>query len=313
MIGAIYICGVDACGKYGSSPDDRFTRLCSMHRQRRDRAVRDGRDPYSDIIRAPIDRRGHPPIVRAKPEIKLESVKEIICSDGLESKLRPLVLFRGSLREGRAKSLFSLLCAARRAEIPTYQQVCELTEWREDPAHFAGIHRPLQNMQLNGFLSRVLKCPTVLALESGLSEYVSWLMQNSKGHFLDLIPTSETSYRSKRDWRVVARPKRDRRTRERELITEYYPYIKGEPTSDHELILAVDQLVPKGLLNDVRADVCQDMIVAILTGEVTFGNLRDGLPKYLRQFMRNAPSKYGHLSLDAPAGEGRTLAEAIGL
>lgn len=101
----------------------------------------------------------------------------------------------------------------------------------------------------------------------------------------------------------------------KEPLTEFYPYITAQPTEEHNFLIAVDSLVPKALPNQTRADVCQDMIVAILSGDVTLENLKDGLPKYLKMFLKGSPSKYGHLSLDAPAGRNdeRTLAQAIGL
>ena len=81
------------------------------------------------------------------------------------------------------------------------------------------------------------------------------------------------------------------------------------------MLCAVDAIVPKYLPNQTRADMCQDMIVAILSGDVTLDNLKDGLPKYLKQFLKGAPSKYGHLSLDQPVGYGdtRTLGQTLGL
>lgn len=83
-------------------------------------------------------------------------------------------------------------------------------------------------------------------------------------------------------------------------LTEFYPFISTTPNEDHELLLAVDALVPKGLNSNTRADVCQDMIVAILSGEATLENIAGQRPKYMKQFFKMFPTKYGHLSLDAP-------------
>jgi hypothetical protein len=78
----------------------------------------------------------------------------------------------------------------------------------------------------------------------------------------------------------------------------------------------VESLVPKTFMVDERADLCQDMIVAVLTGEISLDNLRDRRGEWIKTALRNAPSKYGPLSLDAPigfSGEGRikTLGETI--
>jgi len=99
-------------------------------------------------------------------------------------------------------------------------------------------------------------------------------------------------------------------------VSEFYPFITGTPTEEHELLLAVDRLVPKGLNSDTRSDICQDMIVAILSGTVDLENLKDATPKYVKEFFKMFPMKYGHLSLDMPLTYGgdemnKTIADTV--
>lgn len=241
----------------------------------------------------------------------LERVKAIVTEPWNEVELRPLLLFRGSLTLGNARRRLNFLRAAMLAEVPDVTALSQLSKAEHDVAHLCGLHAKSgwERMSVAGFFGRVLLSPSILHRAPGLDEYIYWLLDNTPSfeiNLLDRIP--EFNKWSTRDWR---RPPR----KPREQLTEYYPFIRGQATEDHELIIAVDALVPKVFMNDVRADVCQDMLVAILSGEVTLDNLKDGLPKYLKQFLKGAPSKYGHLSLDGPAGvnDTRTLGEALGL
>ena len=46
-----------------------------------------------------------------------------------------------------------------------------------------------------------------------------------------------------------------------------FPYIRTTtPSSDEDLVLAVHRAVPNGLSEAIRADVCQDLLVALIEG-----------------------------------------------
>lgn len=245
-------------------------------------------------------------------QLNTEKIKGFIVEPNQEEFLRPLLLFRGGTTPGRAKSVYNFLRGAMDAELPTMTEIARLSAGEHDAAHFCGLHAKygIQRIGLRGFFARLLQSPSVLNATPGMRDYIHWVAENSRAVIYPLDPISETSFWSKRDWRRVKPPRKPRK--EREVLTEYYPFI-SRPTSDHELLLAVDSLVPKSLLSDTRADVCQDMIVAILSGEVSLENMRDAVPKYIKQFFKQSPSKYGHLSLDAPLvyGESKTLGETI--
>ena len=85
-----------------------------------------------------------------------------------------------------------------------------------------------------------------------------------------------------------------------------------QATEEHALLLAVDSVVPKGLNTDTRADICQDLLVDILSGELTLSALRASVSTYIRRFFRKNVS-WAHVSLDAPifGGGKRTLAEVL--
>lgn len=246
--------------------------------------------------------------------IDADKVKKFITEPDLEIKLRPLLLFKGGLTPGLAKTRFNFIRVAMEAELPTMTAIREASKVENDIAHLCGMHAKYgwERMGMSGFFSRVLQSPSVLKRAPGLEDYIQWVVGNTHmGFIFPLQPIPETNIWSKRDWRRPPRRPRQKRG----LATEFYPFISGEPTSDHDLLLTVEKLVPRGIPSDIRADICQDMLVSILTGEITLANLQDATPRYVKQIYQDMPSKYGHLSLDAPLiygdGKSRTLGETI--
>lgn len=238
-------------------------------------------------------------------------IKEYITEPSLGRNLRPLLLFNGNLTEGKAVSRFNFVRAAMDVEVPTLTELNKLSVVANDDAHLCGFHAKFgwNRMGMQGFFGRILQSPTVMERVAGLEDYIHWVFENTPHSFpFILTRISETSHWSNRDWRKV-------RKQRIAPMAEVYPYVTTTPTEDHELLLAVDRLVPKNLHADARADLCQDIIVQILVGELSLDNLRDAPRRYFQKAMTAAPNKYGALSLDAPQmfGDemGRTLGETI--
>jgi hypothetical protein len=99
-------------------------------------------------------------------------------------------------------------------------------------------------------------------------------------------------------------------------LMEFYPYIAQSPTEEHDLLLTVDRAVGRRLGPQWRGDFCQDLLVAILSGELKAENLDDEIPNYLKLFKREMPSKYKEVSIDAlvysqDGGRGPTFADRL--
>ena len=91
-----------------------------------------------------------------------------------------------------------------------------------------------------------------------------------------------------------------------------YPYIIGEAKDDHAFLLAVNAIVPRGLPGDLRADVCQDMLLAILEGNLSPDDLETAMPNYLKAARKRYQMPWGTVSLDAPLwDDGRPLYEIL--
>lgn len=68
---------------------------------------------------------------------------------------------------------------------------------------------------------------------------------------------------------------------------------------DRALLVEVHNAVPKHLPDWLRADICQDLIVGILAGEIERAALGGSVKAYTRKVLEMHPLKYGPLSLDA--------------
>lgn len=102
------------------------------------------------------------------------------------------------------------------------------------------------------------------------------------------------------EWRDLIRPKR---LRAEPRVPLNYPFIMAV-RGEHTDLLAVNALVPHGLLAHIRADVCQEIMLAIWEGRATIEELRRDrklLSKFIGAIRTSNYEAGGHaLSLDAP-------------
>lgn len=87
----------------------------------------------------------------------------------------------------------------------------------------------------------------------------------------------------------------------------------GHPGDGKELIEAINRIVPRTFQDYERADICQELLLAVLEGETTIENLKDGSAECIRRYYKMHPGKFGPASLDAPISgtEGLTLADVL--
>lgn len=85
-------------------------------------------------------------------------------------------------------------------------------------------------------------------------------------------------------WKLVF-PHKASTPREKTILLQY-PYII-RPRDEHAQLLAVNALIPKGMPSESRADIVQEIILAILEGKVTIEDLKkhkENLRAYIRNF-----------------------------
>lgn len=88
----------------------------------------------------------------------------------------------------------------------------------------------------------------------------------------------------------------------------YWPYMTSDDPRYTGLIRAVNEAVPRTLPDGIRADVCQEIVVSVLTGEIPEVQIASTVRAHLKKHFKQFPTKaYGVLSLDAPIYSDRDL------
>ncbi len=91
------------------------------------------------------------------------------------------------------------------------------------------------------------------------------------------------------DWAALIRPKYIRRPRAERTSPLAYPYIiKARP--EHADLLAINAIIPAAIPDHMRADMCQEIMIAILEGRTSIDTLRarEGTATYyIKKFYRD--------------------------
>jgi hypothetical protein len=121
---------------------------------------------------------------------------------------------------------------------------------------------------------------------------------------------SDTGLKLPREWREAITKRRAANPRGPLL---QYPFISAA-RGEHAEILAVNALIPRGLPDYERADIIQEIMLALLEKRFTLAEMRD--PRIVRQFIKGFRSSNfedcGYaLSLDAPMRDGRSWYDVL--
>lgn len=100
---------------------------------------------------------------------------------------------------------------------------------------------------------------------------------------------------------------------DRRISDANWPYLSGKPGDGGALIDAVNSIVPREFADHQRADICQDLLLAILEGDTTIDKIKDGSAACIKRYYKMHPGKFGPLYLDQPlpGTDGLTLADTI--
>jgi hypothetical protein len=241
---------------------------------------------------------------------------------GFEEKLVPLALYRGTRTLGHVHRNFNFAVAMMHSECESTADAFKLSNNPE----FNQLCGPLakrDSVQIYSIFSRLLDHPEVTDNIPGLTAYVRGFPLKHRFN-LSTVPLVCPNRQATAPWREnrakkmpgrspgTAAPKKPRAIAPARL---FYPFVIHKPRNDDgtfDLMVAVNNAVPKGLPDHIRADICQDLIVAILSGEMDKSELQGEVKGYTRKVLQMHPLKYGDLSLDAPIGDtGMTLMDVL--
>lgn len=241
-------------------------------------------------------------------ESQISRIQEHITQPYQEDEFYPVLLYRGQADIGRAKTMYNYFAASMEQETKSISSMHFRSEANRPGypvAHLTGSHAwVIGEKVLHHWGSRFLQHPELLARTPHLREYIEYLRDEGGLKLAHLSPIPRfsphpaTKYGIK-PWRyqyqrIVSQP-----------IAQFWPFV-GEYTAPDldglDMLQAVDAVVPRSIPSQVREDLCQDLIVSLLTREFELHNLIDALPQFVKKAFRQYPIKYGNaLSIDAKA------------
>lgn len=259
----------------------------------------------------------------------LEKLKLQVADPEWPERLLPLFMYRGATRPQRIHTLWNVAyamylkgCESRGDAIKTFNTIQwreyhgkQRTHWDGAPnelGHFCGLHTPLQHNVLYGMFMRLRANPQLTdSVDKGFTEYVEYMHPGP----CTLVPVSQFSTATdpkKIAWWRVAREKMKRGRKPKVIVPKVKEpawYMKDAPSylpaqrkgfsADIALMEHIHRLVPKGMPSEIKSDLCQDLLVAVLSGETSVANLPDVVNQYARQARRLLPDRWKTVSLDA--------------
>lgn len=227
-----------------------------------------------------------------------------------EKELHPLLLFRG-ITPVAMRRHYNFAYAMFLAQAPTVWDSTKLSK-NHHLTHLCGFHSAVNRGSVLTMFQRLRGCPEVTNRITGFTEYVEWV--NPDPCYLHRVPkTGRCDAAHKLPyWRM---PEKSGPRMWRPPANEMHVCYPFCGTSDSgSLVSRVHAMVPKGIPHEIRGDLCQDLLVAVLSGDLTIENVPDAVAKHLRQARKFLPASSRILSLDAPlfGDTDRTMHDTVG-
>jgi hypothetical protein len=247
--------------------------------------------------------------------------------------LRPLQLYRGNLSLHRIRQLLGFLLVAKELEVvpetSAYTRLMEFSAGEPELRHLLGNHsKCFYRGGLVAFSSRLLNTPEVTSLFVGLREYVEELCAHDRIWLPRLTRIDEVSKWTRQAWRkpfkVCSECGKEHRSRgwkycnrckakpkpQLAPVSEYYPFIINGRAAP-EILTLVHDAVPKTLPEQIRPDICQDLVVSLLARELKPSDLKGAVPEFIKENWRKLTPKWGFVSLSENRFDGRPWSDFI--
>lgn len=248
-------------------------------------------------------------------------LKDHIAMPDWERRLIPLFTFKGT-KPYAARSMFNVaysMFLAEETHIPTVNEAL-FFKGHGQLGHICGKHcKQLDNGSVRSIFSRLRgRKEFTDSFGKDFTEFVEYV--HPYPCVMQEVPrcTGDRKKISKNVWWRYLKPKKVAKKKiiVPRLVQEpvlAYPFIRAKPRSDHELLLAVHSCIPSHVPHDVRGDLCQDLIVAILSGETTLENIQDVMHEHAKAAKKLMPDRFKTVSLDAviPGTDGFTLMDKM--
>jgi hypothetical protein len=243
----------------------------------------------------------------------IEKLAEKIAQPGIDKHLLPLCLYKGTITFGRVHRWWNFALAAMEQGAATSTDIIKLSH-HADYSHLAGPPKKVVSMGVMGFFSRLGLNPKVTDNVPGMSAWVREIMPTPFA--LRPVPLESQYRRRLAPWRIFIPRSNLNGGRRSKIEVGCYPYIAHDPKTlrnGGDLVMKVHAAVPKNLPEELRADICQDLVCAILAGEMKVDDLTSNIADLIRAGRKMFDTKWGQLSLNAviPGTDGLTLMDTI--
>lgn len=276
------------------------------------------------------ERRGNkpvkPPYVPIIPDYMkpadMERLKELIVRpDFKDSKLFPLLRYKGNLGIGRARRLWNFAITMMETDARSASDGGKMSA-NAAFTHLCGAEGKVTTRSVKQFFSRLYWHKSVCDNIPGLHEYVRFTFDNAPSPTYswpdELEPVSifTTEARCHVPWRTYRTKRRLREARGPKPYDLVYPFVIHKPVNggaEYEMMMAVNKAVSSRFPADLRADICQDLIVELLMGTITLGDVQSSEIGVLKEITKKNRGRYGDISLDDFVGsdDGRNWHEKI--
>lgn len=83
-----------------------------------------------------------------------------------------------------------------------------------------------------------------------------------------------------------------------------WPFVNNDRSEAAKLVATINGILPRGLPEQKRADIAQEMILGVLSGEITEDGLRAQAIRYIRRYHKNYENHFRDASFDQMRGDG---------
>lgn len=221
--------------------------------------------------------------------LDLDLLKAEITRPDQAKYLEPLRRFRGSLSSSMVAARWNFVNAMFLAEVPDLSTGAKMFAEGE-VAHICGNHaKTIGSTNLGFFFNRLRMSPKVCAMVPGLHDYVSCL---NRWDFDLQVCGASSPLRVKN-----AKVEKELRKANSNPANAFYPFVSKTHGHDCELLARIHAAVPASISGKIRGDLCQDLVVAVLAGDVRLENIEDEIPSYLKSAKHFFPRHIEDLKL----------------
>lgn len=231
-----------------------------------------------------------------------------------DDDLLPLMQFHGSRSLAQQRSMWNVLQAMYVFEIETTSELLRLGALYPNTTHLCGRHAPVQRSGFQGFISRIESAGSDFKLrrdDTDFRDYLNWFVHENRVAMFSYKKTSVDVYGQEKTRRFVAKYGKTHLDKHQPV---YWPFEgdydgklreRGALEELPDYVMQIGALIPTRMPATLREDLCQDLVVAVLTNEISLDEMKieSRMRHYIRHAFETHPLRYGRYSLDSVLGD----------